>query len=60
MRWIDQNGKRPFDEFVELITYDQTREYLKRVVGIFARYRFLYAGEVYQVPKAIDTAYLKD
>jgi len=43
MRWCDQWGNRPLDEFVELITYDQAREYIKRVLGIYARYRHLYA-----------------
>ena len=41
-RWCDQWGMRPFDEFIELITYDQAREYIKRVLAIYARYRHLY------------------
>jgi soluble lytic murein transglycosylase len=42
-RWCDQWGGRPLDEFIELITYDQAREYIKRVLAIYAEYRYLYA-----------------
>ena len=45
MRWCDRNGSRPLDEFVELITYEQTREYMKRVLQIFARYQYLYRSQ---------------
>ena len=30
-RWCEQHGKHPTDEFVELIAFAQTREYVKRV-----------------------------
>ena len=39
MRWCDQWGSRPLDEFVELVTYDQAREYIKRVLAVYAHYR---------------------
>jgi soluble lytic murein transglycosylase len=60
VRWANQNGKRPLDEFMELITYDQTREYAKRVVGIYARYLYLYKSEVYTLPPVIDATFVKD
>jgi soluble lytic murein transglycosylase len=41
-RWCNQWDGRPFDEFIELITYDQAREYIKRVLAIYAEYRYLY------------------
>jgi soluble lytic murein transglycosylase-like protein len=59
VRWATQNGKRPLDEFMELMTYDQSREYAKRVVGIYARYRYLYKGEVYELPPTIDASFVK-
>lgn len=59
MRWCDQWGNRPFDEFVELITYDQAREYIKRVLGIYARYRHLY-GQPLELPLTVNPRYLKD
>jgi soluble lytic murein transglycosylase len=59
MRWCDQWGTRPFDEFVELITYDQAREYIKRVLGIYARYRHLY-GQPLALPLTVNPRYLKD
>jgi soluble lytic murein transglycosylase len=48
IRWCDQNGKRPLDDFVELIPFDQTREYVKRVLGIYARYHYLYQGAPFE------------
>jgi soluble lytic murein transglycosylase len=53
-RWCDLNGKRPFDEFVELVTYEQTREYIKRVSSIYAHYRYLYDGKPWVPPMALD------
>jgi soluble lytic murein transglycosylase len=60
MRWCDLNGRRPFDEFLELMTFDQTREYVKRVIGIYAHYLYLYKGEVYELPIIADARYSKD
>ena len=59
MRWCDQWGNRPLDEFVELVTYDQAREYIKRVLAVYAHYRFLY-GEPFELPLAINTHYAKE
>ncbi len=44
-RWVIENSDLPFDQFVEEIPYDQSREYLKRVIGIYAHYLFLYADD---------------
>lgn len=60
MKWLDQNGDRDMDEFVELVPYIQTREYMKKVTENYARYRFLYAGEDYQQPLTVDKAYVKN
>ncbi len=59
MRWCDQWAGRPLDEFVELITYDQAREYIKRVLGIYARYRLLYAQPL-NLSLTVNTHYTKD
>jgi len=59
IRWCDQWGGRPLDEFVELITYDQAREYIKRVLGIYARYRHIY-GKPLELPLTVDARYLKE
>ena len=56
-KWCDQHGRHPMDEFVELIAFTQTREYSKRVVGIFARYRHLYGPAPYQMPVTVDPKY---
>jgi soluble lytic murein transglycosylase len=60
MRWCDQYGKRPVDEFIELIAYDQTREYVKRVIGIHAHYVYLYRNQPYELNLAVDPRYGKD
>ncbi len=57
MRWCDGNGRRPTDEFVELVTYDQTREYAKRVAGIYAHYHYLYEGKPFDLPLTVDCRY---
>jgi soluble lytic murein transglycosylase len=59
-RWCDQHGKHPMDEFVELIAFAQTREYVKRVVGIYARYRYLYGPAPYEIPLTVDAKYRAD
>ena len=59
-RWCDQHGKHPMDEFVELIAFAQTREYVKRVVGIYAHYRYLYGPTPYEIPLTVDAKYGAD
>jgi peptidoglycan lytic transglycosylase len=41
-KWLKRAGARPLDEFVELCSYKQTREYMKKVLDIYARYNYLY------------------
>ncbi len=60
MRWIDQNGDRPLDELVELVSYTQTREYMKKVTENYARYVYLYEDRVYDQPLTVDKAYRVD
>lgn len=54
MKWIDQYGGRDLDELVELVPYTQTREYMKKVTENFARYRYLYSGEIYEQPLTVQ------
>ncbi len=37
-RWCTQHGTHPTDEFVELVAFAQTREYVKRVTSLYAKY----------------------
>jgi soluble lytic murein transglycosylase len=60
MRWLDQNGAREMDEFVELVPYTQTREYMKKVTENYARYRYLYNNEIYDQPLTVDKKYVGD
>ena len=60
MRWIDQNGDRPMDEFIELVAYRQTREYAKKVTETYARYLYLYEGTVYEQPLVVNKDYVVD
>ena len=59
MRWCDQWGSRPLDEFVELVTYDQAREYMKRVLAVYAHYRLLY-GEPFELSLTVNPHYARD
>jgi soluble lytic murein transglycosylase len=60
MKWLDRNGDREMDEFVELVPYTQTREYMKKVAENYARYRYLYSNEIYVQPLAVDRNYARD
>jgi len=60
MRWVDQNGDRPMDEMVELVAYTQTREYMKKVTEIYARYLYFYDKKVYEQTLVVDKGYIKD
>jgi soluble lytic murein transglycosylase len=60
MRWLDANGDRPIDEYVELISYSQARGYGKKVTETYARYLYLYEGTIYEQPLDVDPDYVKD
>ena len=60
MEWVRDNGARPIDEFVELVSYQQTREYMKKVTENYARYVYLYTGQVYAQPLVVDQATVQD
>jgi len=54
-RWCTQHGTHPTDEFVELVAFAQTREYVKRVTSLYAKYRFLYGPQPYEIPLTLNT-----
>ena len=60
MKWIDQHGDKQIDELVELVPYTQTREYMKKVTENYARYRFLYSGEIYEQPLKVEPYVVDD
>jgi soluble lytic murein transglycosylase len=60
MRWLDSYGDRPMDEYVELVSFTQAREYGKKVTESYARYLYLYASEIYEQPLTVDPAYVAD
>lgn len=43
-KWEQRFGTLPPDEFVENITYRETRDYVKRVMGNYRRYQIEYGG----------------
>ena len=43
-QWLERFGNVPTDEFVERIPYDETRGYVKRVVGTWQAYRTVVDG----------------
>lgn len=60
LRWLKLSGDRPLDEFIELCSYTQTREYMKKVLDIYAHYVYLWDKEEYLPSLRIDKAYLED
>lgn len=45
VRWLKERPSAEFDLWVELIPFQETRRYIKRVLSSRAAYAFLYAGE---------------
>jgi soluble lytic murein transglycosylase-like protein len=43
-RWLAGGSALPLDLWVARIPYDETRGYVRRVVGNWARYRYLHGG----------------
>ena len=60
MRWLTKNVDRPMDEWVELVSYRQTREYMKKVTETYARYLYLYTGTEYRQPLTVDRNFVVD
>lgn len=60
MTWLTGFGVRPMDEFVELVPYQQTREYMKKVTENYAKYMLLYGDKSFVVPLTVDRAYVDD
>tara|TARA_R110002073_G_scaffold74100_7_gene181234 strand:+ start:24870 stop:26966 length:2097 start_codon:yes stop_codon:yes gene_type:complete len=58
MRWLKLHGDRPIDEFVELLSYQQTRKYMKRTTETYARYKYLYKGEEYEQPLELNSEFI--
>lgn len=58
VRWLERYGDHPLDEFVELCPYTQTREYMKKLLDIYAHYVYLWDKEEYLPSLVVDKAYL--
>ncbi len=58
MRWLKKYGDKPMDEFVELLSYRQTRKYMKRTTETYARYKYLYKGEQYRQTLELNSEFL--
>ncbi|MFO0577185.1 MAG: transglycosylase SLT domain-containing protein [Polyangia bacterium] len=60
IRWLGRSGDRTLDEFIELCPYTQTREYMKKLLDIYAHYVYLWDKEEYLPDLRVDKDYLKD
>jgi soluble lytic murein transglycosylase len=58
VRWLEKQGDRPLDEFIELCAYTQTREYMKKVLDIYAHYVYLWDRQEYLPDLTVDRSYL--
>jgi soluble lytic murein transglycosylase len=50
-RWLKKRSRIPLDEFMELIPYDQTRRYTKRVLSSLLTYAVLYLPKKRRIPR---------
>lgn len=41
-KWVSSRGNMDIDEFIETIPYDETRNYIKKVMGSYHLYKLLY------------------
>ncbi|MCL5073102.1 MAG: lytic transglycosylase domain-containing protein, partial [Actinobacteria bacterium] len=41
-KWISSWGDKDIEEFIEYISYDETRNYIKKVMGSYFFYQMLY------------------
>ena len=60
MDWMDKNKNVEADVFVELISYNQARNYARRVTETYARYERLYGKREYKQPLKVDFSYLRN
>ena len=44
-RWISSYGNKDIDEFIEHVTYEETKNYIKKVMASYYFYRMLYIAE---------------
>ncbi len=57
--WYKENGTLRADEFVEEITYEQSRNYVKKVIRSYATYQAVYGAEKDQFSKQSFEKFLK-
>jgi soluble lytic murein transglycosylase len=60
LRWLAKSGDRPLDEFIELCPYRETREYMKKLLDIYAHYVYLWDKQDYLPDLHIDKAFATD
>jgi soluble lytic murein transglycosylase len=60
MKWMGKFKGQSADVFGELASFSQTREYMKKVTETYARYLYLYEGEIYELPLEIDADYVEN
>lgn len=53
-RWLNETGTMDLDLFVELIPFDETRNYVRRVSSHFARYRYAATRHVVTLPARVS------
>ena len=54
-RWLEEQESNELDLFVERIPFDETRRYVRRVVGHIARYRYLHDQSVLTLPPLLGS-----
>ncbi|MDI7269418.1 MAG: transglycosylase SLT domain-containing protein, partial [Myxococcota bacterium] len=63
-RWLGAFREERLDLFVERIPFEQTRTYVRRVVGSYARYLYLYESDAdewpLRLPDAVRSDFLQD
>ena len=57
--WYEKNGTLDIDEFVEEIPFEQSRNYVKKILRSYAAYEAVYGGEKDQFSRQSFEKFLK-
>ncbi|MEW5800719.1 MAG: tetratricopeptide repeat protein [bacterium] len=55
-KWRDQYATATLDEFVEMISYKETRDYVKKVIRNYGHYSWLYSNQATSSNQAISSS----
>ena len=59
-RWLDGRKDLPLDEWIEAVAYEETNDYVQKVMGNLAVYRALYGAPPHQADRPLTVPPAED